>query len=238
MDGTGSDDGFWHRLNETDRVFLSAAGRIARYRPGTALCTEGEPATHVLVLLVGWVKVTSVTREGRELILALRGHGDIIGELGEVSGYRTATVLAIDQVQSLLVPNNRFSVFLEAHPDAERVYRQVMIQRWGEASTTLRSRFTTTGAQRLAGLLLDLAERHGVPSLGQVGIEMPLSQEELASLVGASRSTLTRAYDSWRRRGFIRTSYRHIAITDVDGLRKVARRGPAIGPAGLSAYGS
>lgn len=225
MDRTESGNGFWNRLSESDRLLLSAAGRVTRYRPGAVVCTEGEPATHVLVLMSGWVKVTTVSRDGRELILALRGHGDIIGELGEVSGYRTATVQAIDEVRSLLIPNERFSVFLEARPDAGRAFRQVMTQRWGEANSTLLSRFTTTGAQRLAGLLLDLAARHGIPSPGQVDIEMPLSQEELASFVGASRSTLTRAYDSWRHRGFIRTSYRHIAITDVDGLRKVARRG-------------
>lgn len=225
MDRTESGNGFWNRLSESDRLLLSAAGRVTRYRPGAVVCTEGEPATHVLVLMSGWVKVTTVSRDGRELILALRGHGDIIGELGEVSGYRTATVQAIDEVRSLLIPNERFSVFLEARPDAGRAFRHVMTQRWGEANSTLLSRFTTTGAQRLAGLLLDLAARHGIPSPGQVDIEMPLSQEELASFVGASRSTLTRAYDSWRHRGFIRTSYRHIAITDVDGLRKVARRG-------------
>jgi CRP/FNR family cyclic AMP-dependent transcriptional regulator len=225
MGGTESGNGFWNRLGEPDQLLLSVAGRLTRYRPGTAICTEGEPATHLLILMSGWVKVTTVTRDGRELILALRGHGDIIGELGEVSGYRTASVQAIDQVQSLLIPNERFSAFLETHPDAGRAFRQVMTQRWGEANSTLLSRFTTTGAQRLAGLLLDLAERHGIPSFGQVDIELPLSQEELASLVGASRSTLTRAYDSWRHRGFIRTSYRHIAITDVDGLRKIARRG-------------
>jgi CRP-like cAMP-binding protein len=223
MGGTGAGDRFWHRLSETDQALLLTTGRLTRYRSGAVICTEGEPATHVFILISGWVKIIAVTRDGRELVLALRGQGDIIGELGEVSGYRTASVLAIDQVHSLLIPHAKFDGFLAAHPDADRVYRRLMTQRWGEASSTLLSRSTTTGAQRLAGQLLDLAQ-HGTVSAGQVDIEMPLSQDELASLVGTSRSTLTRALDNWRRRGFVLTSYRHITITDADGLRKIAHR--------------
>ena len=225
MGGTGSGDGFWHRLSEADQALLLTAGHLTNYRSGAVICTEGEPATHVFILMTGWVKVIAVTRDGRELVLALRGQGDIIGELGEVSGDRTASVLAIDQVRSLLIPHARFDGFLVGHPEADRAYRRLMTQRWGAASSTLLSRSTTTAAQRLAGQLLDLAERHGTPSAGRVDIEMPLSQEELASLVGASRSSLARALDSWRRRRLIQTSYRHIAITDPDGLVKIARRG-------------
>jgi CRP/FNR family transcriptional regulator, cyclic AMP receptor protein len=226
MTGTESGDGFWERLSETDQAGLSALARPTRYRPGAVVCTEGEPATHVFILMSGWVKVSAVTRDGQEFVLALRGQGDIFGELGEVSGYRTATVRAVGWVQLLLIPHGKFGEFLEAHPGADRTYRRVMTQRWGEANMALLSRSTTTGAQRLAGQLLDLADRHGIKSGGQVRIEMPLSQDELASLVGTSRSTLTRALASWRRRGFIETRYRYIAITDVDGLRRIAHRDP------------
>jgi CRP-like cAMP-binding protein len=51
---------------------------------------------------------------------------------------------------------------------------------------------------------------------------MPLSQEELASLAGTSRATVTRAFQNWRKRGFIRTAYRDITITDIAGLRQIA----------------
>lgn len=224
MSGTGAGDGFWKRLSETERAQLSAIGRLIHYPPGTVVCNQGEPATHMIILMNGWVKVTAVSREGQESVLALRGQGELIGELGEVSGYRTATVRAISLVESLLVLHTRFSEFLGAHPQAGRTYVRIMTQRWGDANTALLDRSTTTGAQRLAGQLLDLAERHGTGQDGRVIIEMPLSQSELASLVGTSRSTLARALASWRDRGFVQTSYRHIAITNADGLRRIAHR--------------
>jgi hypothetical protein len=86
-------------------------------------------------------------------------------------------------------------------------------------------RAVTSGAQRLAGLLLGLAERLDRQAGGPIEIVLPLSQEELADLAGTSRATVTRALDSWRRRGLIRTGQRRITLIDVPGLRKAA--GPA-----------
>ena len=76
----------------------------------------------------------------------------------------------------------------------------------------------TSGAQRLAGLLLELAD--------QRDSEVILTQEELASLTGASRATVTRALSNWRQRGIIRTGQRDITITDLATLRKIAGQQP------------
>ena len=63
--------------------------------------------------------------------------------------------------------------------------------------------------------LLELAD-------SELQTAMTLTQEELASLTGASRATVTRALSNWRRRGIIRTSQRDITITDLVALRKIA----------------
>ena len=97
-----------------------------------------------------------------------------------------------------------------------------MIQRLSDTSTMLRRHSVTSGAQRLAALLLELAGRHGSGVNGEIHVAMPLSQEELASLAGTSRATVTRAFQNWRKRGFIRTAYRDITITDIQGLRQIA----------------
>ncbi|HEX2819793.1 MAG TPA: Crp/Fnr family transcriptional regulator [Streptosporangiaceae bacterium] len=219
----GPPQGFWGLLTDTEQAVLSALGRMSVFPPGATMCVEGEPATHVFVLIAGWVKILSVTSEGHELVLALRGHGDIVGELaGEATGYRTATVQAIDTVRSLIVGHDRFSSFLDSHPGASHAYRRVVTQRWRDAAAMLRRRSVTSGAQRLAVLLLDLAGQHGTGSGGEIYLAMPLSQEELASLAGASRATVTRALSNWRQRGFIRTGQRRITIIDLPALRQIA----------------
>jgi CRP-like cAMP-binding protein len=51
---------------------------------------------------------------------------------------------------------------------------------------------------------------------------MPLTQDELASLAGTSRATVTRAFSNWRKRGFVLTGQRHITILDQAGLKRIA----------------
>ena len=219
LHGTRPAQGFWAQLTDDERAVLTGLGRTAVYPPGAVMCVEGDPATHVFVLVNGWVKIVGVTSDGHELTLALRGRGDTVGEVaGETTGYRTATVQAIGTVRALVVPYDKFSAFLDAHDGADRAYRRMVTRRWNEAESRLRTRSVTSGAQRLAGLLLELAD--------QRDSEVILTQEELASLTGASRATVTRALSNWRQRGIIRTGQRDITITDLATLRKIAGQQP------------
>lgn len=189
------------------------------------MCVEGDPASHVFVLMNGWVKILSVTDDGHEMILAVRGDGDTVGETaGETTGHRNATMKAIGTVHALIISYDRFSAFLDTHPRAGSAFRRTITQRWSDADTMLRRHAVTSGGQRLAALLLELAARHGNGADGAIELALPLSQEELASLAGISRATVTRALSDWRKRGFIRTSQRHITITDLPGLRQITRR--------------
>ena len=215
--------GFWDLLADTEQSVLSGLGRMSVFPPGATLCVEGEPATHVFILLAGWVKVLSVTIQGQELVLALRGPGDIVGEVaGEATGYRTATVQATGTVRTLIVGHDKFSSFLDSYLGASHAFRRVAMQRWSETAAMLRRRSVASGAQRLAFLLLDLAGQHGSGTAGGIYVAMPLSQEELASLAGTSRATVTRALGNWRQRGFIRTGQRRITIMDLAALRRIA----------------
>src|SRR5258707_768239 len=82
-------------------------------------------------LLHGWVKIVSVSEDGHESVLALRGAGDIVGEAaGETTGGRNATMKALLAVRALVVGYGRFSSFLDTHQGGSRAYRRVMSHRW------------------------------------------------------------------------------------------------------------
>jgi CRP/FNR family transcriptional regulator, cyclic AMP receptor protein len=223
MQGTGSGQGFWALLTPNEQDTLGRLGLPRDYPAGTIICHQGDPTTHVFFLMAGLVKIVSSTTDGHQIVLALRGEGDIVGEVaGETTGRRNATICAVDGVHALIVPYSKFNPFLESNPGAGRAYRRVVTQRWNDADTMLRSRAATTGAQRLAGLVLDLADRYGRLVDGAIHLVMPLTQDELASMIGTARATVTRALSNWRKRGFIRTGQRHVTILDEAGLRKVA----------------
>ena len=195
MHPSGSCPGFWDLLPlEEQRVLRSLAGREHGVPARRGPVRRGGPATHVFVLLDGWVKILAVSEDGHQSILALRGAGDIVGETaGETTGRRNATMRAMITVRALVVGYDRFSSFLDAHQGGSHAYRRVMAHRWRDSDAMLRVRAATNGAQRLAGLLLGLAERLGGQAEGVIEIALPLSQEELASLAGASRATVARA---------------------------------------------
>jgi len=222
LHGMGPPQGFWSLLTGPEQSVLSGLGRMRVFPPGAALCVEGDPATHVFILVAGWVKILAVTSEGQEMVLALRGNGDIVGELAEATGYRTATVQAAGTVRALIVGHDKFSSFLDSYLGASQAYRRFLTQRWSDTAAMLRRRSGTSGAQRLAFLLLDLAGQPGTGMADDVYVTMPLSQEDLASLAGTSRATVTRALGNWRRRGFIRTGQRRITIMDPGALRQIA----------------
>ncbi len=223
MQGTGSGQGFWTLLSQDERDTLRVLGMPKDYSPGATICHEGDPATHVYILLAGWVKILSATKDGHAIVLALRSAGDIVGEVaGETTGRRNATIRAVDAVQALIVRHDKFSSFLDRNQGADRANRRVVTQKWNDTDTMLRRRAGTTGAQRLAALLLDLANRHGHGMDGARHPVMPLTQDELASLAGTSRATVTRAFSNWRERGFVLTGPHHITILDQAGLRKIA----------------
>jgi CRP/FNR family transcriptional regulator, cyclic AMP receptor protein len=191
--------GFWQYLGNAERVALSAMGRETAFARGMTLCLEGDPSTHVFILLAGWVKVISSTAKGGEIVLALRRAGDLIGdEAAALDGYRTATVRALMPVEALTIAAARFTAFLDAYPSATGAYRRVMAERQHELAVNMRGRMETSGAQRLARLLLDLAARCGDSTEHGVRLAVPLSQADLASWAGMSRATLVRALHQWR----------------------------------------
>jgi len=216
--------GFWQALNESERTALRAAGRTREYAAGTLLCSQGADPDHVLVILDGWVKVTAGRADGHEVMLAIRGPADTIGESGPLNGRpRSANVKALNRVRALAVPAEQFAAFLNGHAHAAQVLAQVMVRRMDDADRRMTSQVGTSGPKLLALLLLDLAERYGVPGPdGAVALPLPLTQQELATMIGRARETVARALTSWRRDGVVATQRMRILIMDPDALREVA----------------
>jgi CRP-like cAMP-binding protein len=107
---------FWSVLSPTERsAFASAAGRRT-FGPGAALMREGEQAQEVFVILDGWVKVC-LDEGGRERVITERGPGDLVGESATTPGnVRSASVIALDTVQALVVGTAGYSAFIAENP--------------------------------------------------------------------------------------------------------------------------
>jgi CRP/FNR family cyclic AMP-dependent transcriptional regulator len=216
--------GFWQALQESERAALRAAGRTREYATGTLLCSQGADPDHVLIILDGWVKVTAGRADGQEVMLAIRGPSDTIGESGWLNGRpRSANVKALGKVRALAIPAEQFAAFLNSHAHAAQVLARVMVGRMDDADRRMTSQVGTSGPKLLALLLLDLAERYGVPGPGgSVTLPLPLTQQELATMIGRARETVARALTVWRREGIVVTRRMRIVILRPEALRGIA----------------
>jgi CRP/FNR family transcriptional regulator, cyclic AMP receptor protein len=211
-------------LDEAGRAALAARGRHRRWPAGASLFVEGDRSGTVVVIVSGRVKVFSITEQGEEVLLAVRGPGALLGELSAVDGApRGASVAALEPVVALVVPAADFAAFLSGHSGAAAVLLRLVVSRLRDADRKRVEFGAHDIAARVAGRLVELADRFGEPDPAGVRIAVPLSQDELAGWVGASREAVAKALRVLRDRGLVTTGRRTMTVLDLDGLRRRAR---------------
>jgi len=214
--------GFLGALSRDERAALEACSTRRRFRRGAYLFMEGDRSDHVVALVSGQVKVSAYGTDGREAVLALRGPGELLGELASVDAEpRSASVSAVEPVEALITPAGAFRDFLEAHPRLAVMLLQTVVGKLREANRRRVEFATLDVTGRVARRLVELATRFGETVPGEDGIlvRIPISQEELASWTGSSRKAVVEALRTLRARGWIATGRRQFVVRDLAALQ-------------------
>lgn len=216
---------FLARLEEEDRTALLSTGRGLQFATRTAVLRQDEPSSHVLLILRGWTKVTaSAAGNGYEALLALRGPGDIVGESAAVSSRpRSATVTTLEPVEAVAVEQDRFAGFLRGSPGAAMQLLSLTSDRLRSGDRHRLQAAALPVRERLAVLLLDLIRAHGRRTDAGIEVRVPLSKQELAGSIGASREMVQRLLRELRDRGVVTTGRRTLVVLQPDVLRRMAR---------------
>jgi CRP/FNR family cyclic AMP-dependent transcriptional regulator len=219
MDVTG--EVFLASLNPAEKDALRVHGVVRSFPRGVALFHERQNADRVLVLLKGCVKLSCTSDEGKEVVLAIRGPGDLLGELSAIDGEpRSATATTLEPVEALSVSATDFRSFLESHPPAALSLVTMLSKRLRDADRK-RVEFAADDAMtRVAARIVELSERFGDEVARGVEIHLPISQEELAGWTGCSRDSVVKALQAMRGLGWIETQRRRIVVRDIDALRR------------------
>jgi CRP-like cAMP-binding protein len=207
-------------LSAPDRDALLALGSRRAYPPGAALISQGSPGADTFALLQGYAKVFGHSPDGRAVLLSIRSGGDLVGELAALDGKpRSASVVAATRVFAQAIAQHAFLAYLRDRPAAATAIQHAVLADYRRASDHRVHLSGAPTAVRLALVLSDLMETFGQPCAEGVRIEVPLSQPELASLVGVSEPTLHRTLTDLRTRQMVRTRYRHVIVSDPAALR-------------------
>jgi CRP/FNR family transcriptional regulator, cyclic AMP receptor protein len=202
---------------------LRGEGRRVQLHRGQALFTEGDLADRVFIIEHGWVMISSIAPGGREIVLGIRGPGDVIGDLSVLDGApRSATAVAVGDVEATVSPGSALTRALTDAATAMELLRILAVRlRDADRKRLEFAALDTLG--RVAWRLQELGERFGEETPEGVEVELPVSQEQLASWCGASREATVKALAALRSLGCIATGRRSVVIRDAEALRRHAR---------------
>jgi CRP-like cAMP-binding protein len=202
-----------------------AVGSRSTFTAGSTLLADDDHSGDVLIIWSGLIKAVVRVGDGRQVVLALRGPGDIVGELTNINGGpRSAAVVAVNRVEALTVRRDDFAAFLRRHPDAADSLHRTVVERLREADRDRLAAASMTVGQRLARLLLKIVRRHGAPVQGG-GLRIDqLSQRELAACIGGAQRTVAREMRLWRKRNIISTERRSVIVHQPTSLEWIAGR--------------
>jgi CRP/FNR family transcriptional regulator, cyclic AMP receptor protein len=178
------------------------------------------------VILEGTAKVYLTHTDGQEVILAILGPGEIVGEMSAADSLgRSASVMTLEDSTLLWMDRYTFLSSMEEMPTIARNLVGILSRRLRLADTNTRSLAALDVHGRVAAQLLAFAREYGEPlPEGGTLIPLRLTQTDLAGLVGASRVRVNQALGYYRKRGSISLNKDHrIIVREEESLARRAR---------------
>jgi CRP-like cAMP-binding protein len=203
------------------RAVLSLARR-ATYRRGEVVFHRHDPADAVHLIAKGRFDIRITAPHGDVVSLAIRGPGDIFGELAVVTGAeRSATVTALEAGETLVLRGSELRRLARQHPSVDEVLVRALAEHVGLLSQRLVEAYTVDAETRVARRVLELGRVYG----GAPPVVIPLIQEDLAALAGTSRATVNRVLRDAESRGLVELGRGRTVLHDPDGLARLAKVG-------------
>lgn len=212
-------------LSPEDRGLIASVGTVRRFVARAVIIQDGGSDDHVVVIQRGCVKIVrSTRREGGDLILGIRGPGDVIGELASIGGKRRhGSVVALEHVDALVVPGPRFARLMADRTTISLAIARILSVRLAEADRYRQVCGDLGVAQALAQLMLDLTARYGSRVRGAAWVVgVPVTQQDMADYLGVSYRTIARTLAAWRHAGLVSTQRRRVVIRDLAAFRSHA----------------
>jgi CRP-like cAMP-binding protein len=214
-------------LTASERTAILALGRPQQYLGNRILFRQGDKSEFIVIIVDGYVKITAVSENGTEAVLAIRTTGDVVGELSAMDGLpRSATAQAADVVLGRVIRKADLDHLLATNLSIARAFNQAVSAKLREASRR-QIEFRRDAKSRLAQILVDLY--HGPTGNRSDGtLAVPITQSELAGLISSSEPSVHKALRALRDAGAIRTGHGYLVIVDIAALREIAAK-PANG---------
>jgi CRP/FNR family cyclic AMP-dependent transcriptional regulator len=210
-------------LEEAERKAVLQEMREVSFDGGQSIFARGDPGREIYLVTAGRVRLSVLTSEGRELSFAHAESGQVFGEIAVLDGgLRTADATAVGKVTALSLSKGALTRMIEQRPVVREAVIKFLCNRVREADHQLEGIALYPIEVRLARLFLATARQKGELKPGaKIVIDLPISQSELALLIGASRPKVNAALALLEDSGAIERKETRFTC-DIDELENIA----------------
>ena len=195
-------------LSEADLMVMGSHGIARSYPKNTIIVTEGDTTDSLYIILEGRVKAFVSDGEGHDMVLSTQGPGEYFGEMALDEGPRSASIMTLEPSRFLVVRKDDVRDFVVKNPAFALSLIEKLIHRARSLTASVKSLALMDVYGRGARLLLELAEDMG----DKLTIPQRLTQQEIASRIGASREMVSRILKDLSSGGYLTQSRTGIVL--------------------------
>lgn len=207
-------------LTKEDLKLIDALITDKNYRKGEIIFMEEEPGEALFVIRSGRVKISKTSPDGREQILHILRGGSVFAEVVLFDGgnYPASAETLEDSLIGML-RNKDMENMLKEHSSIAIKMLRLMSIRLRRAQNLIKDLALQDSYGRLAGLLLRFARRQGIKTEKGIVIELTVTRQDLASMVGTTRETVARILSRFKKEGALELSKNQIIIISEEKLK-------------------
>jgi len=207
-------------LSDSDLTIIGSKMVPREYSKGQMILLEESHGESFFIITSGAVKVTRVSDDGREVILAILGESDFFGEMSLLDGAgRSANIVANETAKMLTLSRRDFLDCLESFPKIAISLLEELAVRLRKSDQQIESLSLSDSEQRIGITLIRLAEEFGTIKNGNVSIKDLPFQQDIANMAGTSRETVSRTLKLLEEKSFIKKANRDLTIYNFDAFR-------------------
>ena len=205
---------FWD-LNEDELGYIADKMVAKHFENGNYIFFEDSEGEQCFFVLQGSVKVTRLSKDGREVILAMLNEGDFFGEMSLLDGEsRSANVIALEKTKVLTLDRNDFIAVVNDYPQIAVQLLKELARRLRKSDRQIASLSLSDAEKRIALCIIRFADEQGVIQNGKVSIPKTPIQQDIANMAGTSRETVSRALGLLEKEDLIERHGRELIILD------------------------
>ena len=205
---------FWD-LKSKELGYIAEKMVSRHYDNGNYIFLEDSDGEQCFFVLEGSVKVTRLSKDGREVILAMLNEGDFFGEMSLLDGEsRSANVIALEKTEVLTLDRRDFLDVVNNYPQIAVMLLKELAGRLRKSDRQIASLSLSDAEKRIALCIIRFADEQGVIQNGKVSIPKTPIQQDIANMAGTSRETVSRALSILEKEGLIARNGRELMILD------------------------